>query len=285
MIDRDNTDNNNDDAATLGDINEQDEQQTGDNTEEQQDETGADEEIVVSIGDETPEPVEDKAPDWVRELRKSHRELTKRNRELEEKLNASSNASTKPVAVGNKPKLEDFDYDTDKFEQELESWYNRKREADSAAAKAEEEAKKQQQAWQEKLDNYGKLKAELKIKDFDEAEAAAQDILSVTQQGIIVKGAKNPALVICALGNNQKKAKELAAITDPIEFAFEIANLETQLKVTNRKAPPPPEKPITGTGRTSGSVDSTLDRLRAEADRTGDFSKVMEYKRQKRQSA
>lgn len=279
---------NEDDVATLSqDAGEQQENKAYESQEangDHQEDDNQGDEIIVSIGDEAPEPVEDKAPDWVRELRKSHRELTRRNRELEERLNASSNAAPKAVVVGNKPKLEDFDYDTEKYEQELESWYVRKREADSIAAKAEEEAKAHQQAWRDKLDNYGKLKTDLKVKDFDEAEASVQELFDVTQQGIVLQGADNPALVIYALGKNEKKAKELATIKDPVKFAFEIAKLETQLKVINRKAPPPPEKTISGTGSTSGSIDSTLDRLRAEAEKTGDYSKVMAYKRQKRQS-
>jgi hypothetical protein len=89
-------------------------------------------------------------------------------------------------------------------------------------------------------------------------------------------------LLIYAIGKSTKRAKELAAITDPVKFAFAVAKLETQLKVTNRKAASPPEKTVQGTGRVSGTVDSTLDRLRAEAEKTGNYSKVMAYKRQKR---
>ena len=90
--------------------------------------------------------------------------------------------------------------------------------------------------------------------------------------------------MIYALGKNPTKAKELSAINDPVKFAFAVAKLETQLKVTNRKAAPPPESTVRGTGRVSGAVDSTLERLRADAEKTGDYSKVMQYKRQKRQS-
>ena len=68
-----------------------------------------------------------------------------------------------------------------------------------------------------------------------------------------------------------------------MKFAFAVAKLETQLKVTNRKAAAAPERTIsTGGGRISGSVDSTLDRLREEALKTGDMSKVMAYKRSKK---
>lgn len=241
--------------------------------------------VVVTIGEEAPPPEDDeqKAPEWVRELRKNHRELARENRELKERISLSTAAETKPAALGEKPKLENFDYDTEKFEQELTKWYDRKREHDNANAAAEAEKKEQQKAWQTKLDGYGKAKAELKVKDYEDAEAVTTEALNVTQQGIILQGAENSALVIYALGKNPKKAKELAAITDPVKFAFAVAKLETQLKVTNRKASTAPERTInSGGGRLSGAIDSTLERLRAEALKTGDLSKVMAYKRSKK---
>jgi len=121
------------------------------------------------------------------------------------------------------------------------------------------------------------------VRDYEDAEAFALETFNVTQQGIVLQGSDNPALIIYALGKNSTKAKELASITDPVKFAFAVAKLETQLKVTNRKAAAAPERTIsTGGGRISGSVDSTLDRLREEALKTGDMSKVMAYKRSKK---
>jgi len=248
---------------------------------------GAGDEVVVTIGEEAPPTEEEQhaqAPEWVRELRKSHRELQRKNRELEEQVKAKNGTETKPVQLGPKPTLEGCDYDAEKYEAELTKWYEQKRQADEAAAKAEAEAKSQQEAWQAKLNAYGKAKTELKVKDFDDAEGVVQETLSSTQQGIILQGAENPALLVYALGKNPKKAKELASITDPVKYAFAVAKLETQLKVTNRKAAPPPEKTVRGTGPTSGAVDSQLERLRADAERTGDYSKVMAYKRSKRGS-
>lgn len=244
-------------------------------------EASQDEELIVTIGEEAPPQEEEKpAPEWVRELRKQHRELQKRNRELEAKLNQEQ--APKTPEIGKKPTLEDFDYDAEKFEASLAQWFERKRQADEQAAKVQADIEKQQQEWQAKLEGYGKAKAELKVRDYDDAESLVQESFNVTQQGVILQGADNPALLVYALGKNTKKAKELASISDPVKFAFAIAKLETQLKVTNRKAAPPPEKTVQGTGRVSGTVDSTLDRLRAEADKSGDYSKVMAYKRQKR---
>jgi hypothetical protein len=240
------------------------------------------EEVVVSIGEEAPPPEEHTpAPEWVKELRKTNRELQRQNRELQGRLQAAP-PETKPVVIGNKPKLEDHDYDADKYEEALANWFERKRQADDANAKQEAEVMNQQKAWQAKLDGYGKAKAELRVKDFEDAEEVAQQVFSITQQGVLLQGADNPAIVVYALGKNPAKAKELAEIKDPVKFAFAVAKLEKDLKVTNRRQAPAPERIVTGTGRSSGAVDSTLERLREDAARTGNMTKVIAYKAQKR---
>ena len=89
-------------------------------------------------------------------------------------------------------------------------------------------------------------------------------------------------MVIYALGKNVKKAQALAAIEDPIEFAFAISDLEKDLKVTKRKTAPAPEKTVRGNAAVSGTVNSQLERLRAEAEKTGNYTKVAAYKAQLR---
>ena len=243
------------------------------------------EEVVVSIGEDAPPPEDHTpAPEWVRELRKTNRELQRQNRELQSKLQVQP-TETKPVAIGTKPKLEDHDYDADKYEEALTSWFERKRQADEVNAKQQAEVMNQQKAWQSKLDGYGKAKAELRVRDYEDAEALAQEVFSITQQGVILQGAENPALVVYALGKNPKKAKELAEVSDPVKFAFAVAKLEKELKVTNRRAAPAPERIVSGTGRSSGAVDSTLERLREEAARTGNMTKVIQYRQQKRSAS
>jgi hypothetical protein len=243
------------------------------------------EEVVVSIGEEAPPPEEHTpAPEWVRELRKTNRELQRQNRELQSKLQVQP-TEIKPVVIGAKPKLEDHDYDADKYEEALTGWFERKRQADDVNTKQQAEVMNQQKAWQAKLDGYGKAKAELRVRDYEDAEAVAQEVFSITQQGVILQGAENPALVVYALGKNPKKAKELAEVSDPVKFAFAVAKLEKELKVTNRRAAPAPERIVSGTGRSSGAVDSTLERLREEASRTGNMTKVIQYRAQKRSAS
>jgi len=256
-----------------------------DETEVEADEEADEEDgVVVTIGEEAPPPEDEeteRAPEWVRDLRKQHREVKRRNKELEEQLAAATGA-TKVAELGEKPTLEKFDYDTERYEKELDAWHERKREHDEVEAAQRAEADAAEREWKRKLEGYQSAKAELKVRDYDDAEEVVQDAFTVTQQGIILQGAKNPALLVYALGKNPKRAKELASIKDPVKFAFAVAELETQLKVTKRKASSKPDPKITGTGRVSGTVDSTLNRLRAEAERTGSYTKVVQYKKQKR---
>lgn len=258
----------------------------GDGNQADQNQEQDDDHVVVTIGEEAPPAEEDEqtqAPEWVRELRKNYRELQREKKALEDQLKAKSAPEKQEVVLGKKPTLEDCDYDTDRFENELTAWHDRRRQIEQKQTEEEAAQRAAQEDWQKRLDSYGKAKTELKVRDFDEAEHVVQETLNQTQQGIILQGSDNPALLVYALGKNPQKAKELASINDPVKYAFALAKLEAQLKVTPKKAPPP-ERTIKGSGPVSGSVDSTLEKLRAEAEKTGDYTKVAQYKRQKRQS-
>jgi hypothetical protein len=243
----------------------------------------AQEQLVVSIGGEaaesegsTEEPA--KAPGWVKDLRKKNREQERELRDLRRKLNESG--VIKEPELGPKPTLESFDYDQTKYEEAYASWLERKRKEDERKKAADEEAKTAEQRWKAKLEAFQQAKAVLEVEDFEEAEALVTDLLDVTQQGIIVHGAKDSALVIYAIGKNEGVAKKLAAIKDPVEFAFAVARLEAQMKVTGKRPAVAPEERISGSGRPSGAIDSTLAKLRADAEKTGDYSKVHRYKKE-----
>lgn len=247
-------------------------------------------EVVVSIDGEEPPPSEEddsKAPQWVKDLRESKREDARRIRELEAELKASKGATQKPsaIVVGEKPTIEGCDYDTDKFALEFEAWQERKRAAEKQVEEQSNAEKQQQAEWDSKLTSYNTEKEALKkqLKGVDETEALVKDVLSITQQGIILQAVK-PALLVQGLGKNPKRLKELAAIKDPVRFAIEIGATMTKMKVQTRKAPAP-EKIPTGGAPGGGTVDSELVRLRAEAQKTGDFTKVSAYRRNQRAKA
>lgn len=249
-------------------------------------EGSATDEVTITIGDEPAPPAEEddsQAKPWVRELRKSHREQARRIRELEQQA-ATAATPAETVALGAKPKLEDCDYDAERFERELEAWHQRKATVDADTAKKQSAAEAEKRAWQARLDNHSKLKSALKVSDYDDAAATVEATLSVTQRGLIVHGAENSAQLEYALGKNPVTLKKLAAITDPVLFAFAVAKLETKLKITPRKAAPIPERDVRGNASpASVGGDKTLEKLRAEADKSGDRSKVTAYMRQQKQ--
>lgn len=238
--------------------------------------------LVVEIGSDE---VSDE-PEHITELRRRYREQQKRLKELEAKASGSAPAAP---ALPPKPTLEDCDYDAEAFEQKLATWYDAKREHDAREAEVKAVQERAEQKWQSRLAFYDEGKSKLGAQDYDEAEATVAEILSApfpgivaedVRIGIIKQGATDPAALVYALGKNPAKAKELAAIDDPVEFAWRAARLEASMKVVRGKAPPPEKRVSGGVPGVAGALDDTLERLRAEAAKTGDFSKVMAYKRQ-----
>jgi hypothetical protein len=246
--------------------------------------------VVVTLGEESLSPeAEDEeyksAPNWVKDLRKAHREEKRKSKELERKLKEMESAPARTTAptepLGKKPTLADFDYDSDRYEAALAGWFDRERAIEQEKKLKELEAKKQDEEYRGKLSHYENAKKKLNLGDFEDAEDAVLQTLSPIQQSIILNGAVDPALMVYAIGKSKKRADELSKISDPVKFAVEIGKLETQLKVTRRSTKPAPEKVVTGTSaRNSGGVDKHLDKLRAEADKSGDRSKVVAYMRQ-----
>lgn len=279
------------DAPSLDDLhpvdppaNEQEEEQ-----EQEEQEQAADDEVVIGFADEQEqqqkqEEESNAAPQWVKDLRKQDREKSKRIRELEQQLQQSLPAKPK-IELGKKPSLDDFDYDTEKFEGALTEWFDRKRQIEAQAESEKFEQEERDRAWNDRLKDYEVKKAALRVPDYEEAEESIKAIFDQVQQGIMVNAAENAAHLVYALGKSPSKMQELASIKDPIKFTYALAKLEGQIKVGSKKttSAPPPETRVKGSAPIAGSVDSSLERLRAEAEKTGDYSKVTAYRRQQRE--
>lgn len=261
------------------------EQDDNDSEESDSEDDDEDEEVVVSFGDDEPEEQEeDDGTPLIKKLRKLERERAKENRELKKRLEELEKGEQKDTALPEKPKLEDFDYDETKFESAVLDWHEKKREHDKQEQAKQEEAKAAEESWQQSQQKYRDRKQELAYQDFDDVEEVVASTLSIEQQNLIVGGSSDSAKLIYAIGKSPKKLQELASIKDPVKFIWTVAQLEGQVKVEKktRKPSAQPEKRIKGNGSPSGAIDSTLERLRAEAERTGNYSKVVEYKRKKK---
>ena len=234
---------------------------------------------VVTIGDDPPPPEEDSSV--IRRLRTIHKEKETENRNLRRQL--AENAETNPVGV--KPTLESCDHDDAKYEKDLNTWYGKKSEQDQRHAEVTAKQKRDDEAWQKKLDSHGEKSTALKVQDYDIAQETAFESLSITQQGLIIQAADNSANVFYALGRSKKHLEELSAIKDPLKFTAAMSKMEVQIKVTKRTPGTKPEGEVKGSGNPTNPGSNELEKLRAEAEKTGDNSKVVAYRKAQRDKA
>jgi hypothetical protein len=212
--------------------------ETEDETPEGEDKAAPDdseEELIVTIGEETPpqEEIDEKrAPEWVRNLRTKAREQERELRELRKLRDGVE--QQKQTQLGPKPTLEACDYDADLFERRLDAWKERKAVTDRQAAEARETEAKRQEYFNSKFEAYSTRKAEVigKIKDFADVEETVLHALDDTQRGVVLAHAKDPALLLYAIGKDEKRLQELAKLSDPVEFIFAVARMETQTENT-----------------------------------------------------
>jgi hypothetical protein len=188
------------------------------------------------------------------------------------------------IVLGNKPTLEACDYDTDKHEAELDAWYDRKQKlADQERAKNEQSSKLgEKQAKQ--LQEYEAQAKALNARDFADKQQTFLDYFNNTPQGkVIMSAAKNKALVVYALGSDTRKLEALTNITDDIELAAEVARIESKIKVQTRQSNITPEKTVkSDAGGANASQSATmkqLEKLRANAVKTGNYTEVRAFKK------
>lgn len=262
---------------------EQDQEQDSDQAEDEDDD-----EDVIEIAGEDIEPDAKSESYQFRDLRKRLSHATKRFRDVKHQLqqlqeqNQQFQQQGQIVDPGPEPTIESCDYDTDLYKRKYANWYQQTTQQEQKQQMLLQQQKRAAEDWQGKLNAYNTGKKQLKVKDFELAEDTIQTLFNTTQQGIVIDGSDNPAVLVYALGKNPQRAEALAAIKSPVKFAIELGKLEASLKVSKRRPKTKPEKIIKGTGAISGATDQKLDRLRRKADQTGNYSEVIKYKRELR---
>lgn len=237
----------------------------------------SDEEQQASTG-------EPQGQNWVKELRERNRAQSKRIRELEAK--EAQRAGIVPV-VEDKPEpppsLRDSDWDEEKHAEKTKAWGKREALRESKAAAKVEEAKKAATAIYTDFSTKA-AKLSPRVDGFDDAIATVMDTLNVNQQNMVLRAASDSAIVFYALGRDEKKARDLAAIDDPIKFIAAVARLEAEVKVQPRKkdSKPSPDSPVRGSnGSPSTGKSKDFDRAIEKAQKTGDASELMRLERER----
>ena len=208
---------------------------------------------------------------------------------MEEKLESLSKTNEQVVQVAptlpNKPKLSDdnIDFDEEKFAEALQEWTLAKIKHDEHTAKQENELRKRNEAAELKnrtsTETYTKNRIGIDETVINKAEEFVNKEFSNIQKTIILQKCVNAPRVVVALNANREKAKELLSIDDPIDFAFAIKELESKIKVKERPRTSPETIIDSSTKVQPQHSKARLEQLEKEADRTGDRTILIAYKR------
>lgn len=238
----------------------------------------------ISFGDaEPPTASAEQETPAIRQIREAHRDSERKRKEAERKLAAIEAERAKPSAdtvpeLGPMPGIEEFDYDTEAYKEAVTAWVAKKQARDAIESRRANEQQEQLREQQAIVDRYNSEANALPVDRvrYKAAEAEIDANFNPVQKAVLLK-ASIPAKLVYALGNNPDRLEKLSKITDPIAFAIEIGRAETAITSTKpvRKAPPP-DTPLSVAGTGAGAG---LDRLYADAQKTGNYTAYFNAKR------
>jgi hypothetical protein len=236
-------------------------------------EAEGEEETVISFEDEA-EPGSAEDTPVIRRLRERVKELNKEVGDLRR-----DSGQRQEQELGPKPTLADFGYDEEKYEAAFDAWKEAKRQIDASGATREAEAQAAQRDWQRDMDGYAQKRDSLAMPDYEDSAEIVKSALTIPQQATIIKAANNAAAFVYGLAHSDARLAELAKIHDPIKLAAAIARMEGGLKVAKRRRTAVPDRPTRGSASLPGTTDKHLEKLEAEADKTGNRTAVIQYRK------
>lgn len=205
-------------------------------------------------------------------------------RERDKKLAAIRGVEPQVVDAGPEPTLESCDYDEDAFKAKWREWNAASQQAEAVAAERARAAQLKEAENQQRLINYRAKAAALPVKDFEAAEQVVISRLPEISQAVLLSYTDDPAKMVYALAKHPQMLERIAAEPDPIRQIIMAREMEGKLKVTTRKKPPAPESETIQRGGAPVAVNADKEeaRLEKEAERTGDRTALIAYRRQRR---
>ena len=239
---------------------------------EEQTDGEADQDIEddISFGDDGAAPAPESESSVIRDLRRANRELAKKVSTYER------GQRQQVVEIGPKPTLESCGYDEEAFENRLDEWKAQKAEADRVAQAEQERAEAERKTWEGIKTAYEADKATLKVGNYAEAEEEVFSALSEQHQALLMKSGKGAQLVV-ALARSPERLRELSEM-NLADAAMMIGELRGKVQMKSR-APMSPERRVSGNAGFAGGSSKQLEKLRAKAQQTGDYTEYYAAKR------
>lgn len=265
----------NDDLLLDDAIDESEEGSDGDDTGVNDAADGDDDDISFGDEDDDGDPADlpKRLRNEIRDRDRAIAALSRRAAEAEEK------ARPAPVEVGPRPTLEECDYDEEEHDRRIDEWVERKIAAQSAQTQptsAEDEARQDVAKYEASI-------TKLRYADAPDITSEVRSALNPQQEFIIASVTSDPGLVLYALGKNPSKLRELVEVRNPAKFIAKVALMEANMRI-GKKPAPKPERVPQGNAMPQGS-DKELARLEKEAERTGDRTALIRYRKTLRDKA
>lgn len=230
---------------------------------------------------------QNRAPNWLRDLRKENRAKDRRIRELELEI-ARGRAESPEASIGAEPNPDDYEMWEEagkaKFRTDYAAWISKKTQLEAQQRRQQEDRDDQDRKFLERKEKVARVGATL-AGDYEERIQVVKDTLDDVQFGLLVGEAGDPKiaaqmLYLLSHENNYETLNRLASIKNPIRYHREIVLMEAGMKSQIRtKSAPPPDRQIRSSVSGAAVVDNQLSRLREEARNTGDYSKLMDFQR------
>lgn len=182
----------------------------------------------------------------------------------------------KPIEIGEMPKLEDFDYDGDRFAAAVIDHETRKRQAESQQSEARKRQEAVEAEFAQEMELVDTAEARLGLSGFQEARDTVEASLSDNQLKVLIRASDDPGKMIYALAKSQAKLSELSETTDLIKLAAKVATMEKTIQA--RKAPAL-DRPTQGGGVVGVKFDEKLAKLEAAAAKSGNYNELFAYRR------
>ena len=250
-------------------------------------------EIIIAIEGEEPAVDEDaeaeaelgeKGLNALRRAREAAKESARKLREAEARA-AALEAAVKPKeadVLGPRPVIADYGFNDDLHAAALLEWADKKRKVDEAKTKEQEAAKAATEAYNAKLTRYHEDRVKVGVDD--DAQALVVAALTPQQQAALMDASLDPAKVVAALAKTPKVLGELSGIKEIHKFTYRLAQIEGKITMTT-KAPPPPESKLRGGVAVAPVTAGSLEKLRAQAEKSGDYSAYFRAKSAARQAS
>lgn len=223
--------------------------------------------------------------DLVKKLRQTLKEQRKEMRERG--VTQAAPAAPAPVIeLPPYPTMDDDDvlWDPESFQKKVKAWHETESKVNAQKAEAERTQQALVSTFNARKDEYKKRVAALNVRGYAEAEQFVSQSVSEGIQTAMLLHTDKPEMVVLALARNPELLKAVQGVQDPVALGVMLGRIEAKARTAPKGNTNVTGAPATPRGN-SGTELSSLDKEIEKARESGEYSRVIQLKKQKQAAA